>query len=300
MDEIEQTEWQLVKRNVEEALRQHPSVDDAVLIKSSQSELVAYVVPSQLPATQLQPSLPDIPDSVAIAFVAHLPRTSTGEVDQVALVNQPPLSISDGGFLPESELAISLPEVLQRAAQGGNGAIYLQPNGTETVQSYSELLQQAERILGGLRKRGLEPQDKVILQLESLENFVAVFWGCLLGGFVPIPLAVAPSYTPDNAKANQLYYAWQFEPALTVTEQKWATAIRRAKLDHLPLATVEDLRQSEPVNDWHYSHPNDVALILLTSGSTGIPKGVMLSVRNLLASAFGMATVNQLSPRKSL
>ena len=295
MDEIEQPEWQSVKRNVEEALRQHPSVDDAVLIKSSQSELVAYVVPSQLPATQLQPSLPDIPDSVAIAFVAHLPRTSTGAVDQVALVNQPPLAISDGGFLPESKLAISLPEVLQRAAQGGNGALYLQSNGTETAQSYADLLQQAERILGGLRKRGLKPQDKVILQLERLENFVAVFWGCLLGGFVPIPLAVAPSYTLDNAKANQLYHAWQFEPALTVTEQKGATAIRRAKLDHLPLATVEDLRQSEPVNDWHYSHPNDVALILLTSGSTGIAKGVMLSARNLLASAFGMATVNQLS-----
>lgn len=65
---------------------------------------------------------------------------------------------------------------------------------------------QAESILSGLRKLGLKPQSKVFLQLPRSQDFIAVFWGCILGGFIPIPVTVASDYTTDNSKANILRY----------------------------------------------------------------------------------------------
>ncbi len=77
-------------------------------------------------------------------------------------------AISDGGSLSEElDAPAILPSALQRAARQslGQKIVYLQPNSTEITQSYAELLEEAERILAGLRGLGLKPQAKVIIQL---------------------------------------------------------------------------------------------------------------------------------------
>ena len=225
-----------------------------------------------------------------------------------------PLAIIHGDSFPEGfNSAIALPEILQRAARETTGITYLQPDETEVFQSYAELLERATCILGGLRALGLKPQDPVILQLSRPQDFLATFWGCLLGGFVPVPIAVAPSYTPDNSKANLVYQAWQLcDPrsasvgeafsegvgnrALVVSHRQLIPAIRSFS-EELQVVAVEELQSYKPDNNWHAGDPDELALLLLTSGSTGTPKGVMLSDRNLLASAFGMAKVNRLSQK---
>jgi myxalamid-type polyketide synthase MxaB len=63
----------------------------------------------------------------------------------------------------------------------------------------------------------------------------------------------------------------------------------------VPTVQVADLLNCDRDRHWHQGNLDDLALLLLTSGSTGKPKGVMLSARNLIASVYGMATVNQLS-----
>ena len=56
----------------------------------------------------------------------------------------------------------------------------------------------------GLRALGLRPGDRVILQLERTRDFIPGFWGCVLGGFVPSPIGVAPTYGERNA----VLYVW--------------------------------------------------------------------------------------------
>jgi acyl transferase domain-containing protein/acyl-CoA synthetase (AMP-forming)/AMP-acid ligase II/acyl carrier protein len=207
-------------------------------------------------------------------------------------------SICHGSSLESTDIPATLGEVLQQAAQTKTGIRYLRANGTESFQSYKELLEQAQCILGGLRELGLTSQDIVILQLQDSQDFLSAFWACLLGGFVPVPTAAAPNYTADNSKANALNQILQLVKSPTILSD-WDLARVIQSFVSLEEQTVpiESLKTHKPDQSFYRGQPDELALLLPTSGSTGTPKGVMLSARNLLVSAYGMSTVNCLSRR---
>lgn len=213
------------------------------------------------------------------------------------------LSISDGGpLLSVLKTKLSWPVFLQQAAQTPVGIIHVQQNGTEYFQSYAELLVDATKVYSGLRALGAKLQDKVILQLNNTQDFVVCLWGCLLGGYVPVPLAVAPSYETGNSKSSQLLHTQQLcSSPFIIANQDTQGAIHafftHANQSSCRVVAVEQLQESPPtpVQNCHLGSPEDLALILMTSGSTGFPKGVMLSTENILVSASGMANVNGFS-----
>lgn len=191
------------------------------------------------------------------------------------------LSVVHGAVLPSSVLSTNLPELLEQAANYPTGIILVTDNNKHNFLSYRDLLEAAERILQGLRQRGLQPQDRVILQLQSRHFFICL-WGCFLGGFVPVPVGIELNRDRHKLRqAKDLCHA-----ALVITDRE---------ITGLATVQVEDLLSSDRDRHWHQANLDDLALLLLTSGSTGKSKGVMLSARNLLASVYGMATVNYLT-----
>ncbi len=206
------------------------------------------------------------------------------------------LSIIHGDRIPsEVFLNQSWSKLLQQAASSDWGIVYHDEQDTIDFQSYSQLLSEASSILAGLRSLGLEPQQKVILQLINPRYLLSSLWACFLGGFVPIPLGVDLSFQPDSKLVNVCDLA-----DLIVTENSLENNLKQLVKSKLAIATVDnlqikDLQTNQPDSNWHQSNLDDLALLLLTSGSTGKPKGVMLSGRNLLASVYGMATANQLN-----
>ena len=188
------------------------------------------------------------------------------------------LSYSHGDELPSSILSISLAQMLDRAARLTTGIAIVTEKDTDFL-AYKDLLEGAEKVLSGLRQQNLQPQDRVIIQLENPQHFFISLWGCFLGGFVPIPLGV-------DLTGGSIVRAWELSnAAIAITESK--TEIKTIEVEHL--------LDSDRDTNWHQSNLDDLALLLMTSGSTGKPKGVMLSARNLIASVYGMATVNGLS-----
>ncbi|QLE39945.1 SDR family NAD(P)-dependent oxidoreductase [Nostoc sp. C052] len=217
------------------------------------------------------------------------------------------LAISYGEPLQFSQNAPkTLGELLQRSAESSTkGIIYIQPDGSEKVQSYRELWQDAQRILAGLRKLGIKPQDKVIFQLEDNQDFICAFWACVLGGFVPVPVSIASTYESVNTTASKLQNTWQMlGKPLVLTSVSLASKIdgffRLLNIENFQVATVGNLRECEPDFKLHQSQLEDLAILFLTSGSTGIPKYVMLNHRNLLSMTNGFIVMGGFSHQDSV
>ncbi|MGW3043590.1 AMP-binding protein [Kitasatospora sp. NPDC001159] len=181
-------------------------------------------------------------------------------------------------------------DLLLRAAerQPANGPRYCTGGSDDghRDQSHVELLQEAHRLLTGLRARGLRPQDKVVLLLEDPADFLAAFWASQLGGFVPCPMA--PLRADRNRWAAQLAHVDALlDKPLVVTDA--ALAAELPPVDGLTVTTTDALHQGgdEPAGEPHRAAPEDVAVLVLTSGSTGNSKAVELSHANLLASMAG-------------
>ncbi len=215
------------------------------------------------------------------------------------------LAISHGEPLQYPQNTRTLAEVLQRAAQiSTKGITYIQTDGIE-IQSYAELLQDAQRILFGLKKLGLKPQDKIIFQLESNQDFISAFWGCVLGGFVPVPISVAKTYEQVNSTTGKLQNTWQMlGKPLVLTSPSLAPKItslsKLLNLENFQVATINKLLECEPDLNLHQSQPEDLAILLLTSGSTGIPKCVMLNHCNLLSMTAGLVIMGDFSSQESI
>ncbi|MDQ3403971.1 MAG: AMP-binding protein [Actinomycetota bacterium] len=201
-------------------------------------------------------------------------------------------SVLDGGPAPAQEVA-TLAEVLPRAAVlNRDRAIRLiDAAGVEDRLSYAELLDEASRVLAGLRRAGVRPTDRVVLHIQRHRDLLAAFWGCVLGGFVPVP-------TPAGGGAPAEVIA----PLWHALGQSWVLvddAAATMPLDGIArsawLGDVATLSAGEADHDWFDSAPNDVALLTMTAGSSGARKAVALSNTNIVSRSAATIAANDLS-----
>ncbi|MGE6631997.1 amino acid adenylation domain-containing protein [Bacillus sp. NPDC077027] len=203
--------------------------------------------------------------------------------------DKPPALVYGGDLIDKQGMPVTLTEVLIRAAfmSADQGVTYIKEEGSVT-QTYPELLSQAERVLSGLRAAGLTNGDQVLLQLKDHQDFITVFWGCILGGIIPTPVSVPPVYGELNQGVNKLkgVYQLQGEPYI-ITDEEHAEDI--ANLRHvfesasIPILTIETLLACEPDEQHYEPDPDEPVLQLLSSGSTGVPKCIRHNHKSILA-----------------
>ena len=160
-------------------------------------------------------------------------------------------------------------------------------HGGERPITYRSLWDRATAVAAGLREHKVAPGDRVALMLRTEEPFFASFFGALMAGAVPVPMY--PPYRADQIEEymhRQLAILTNAEARMLVTFGEAEQVGRLLRSGAGSLAEIGTVAQLVGVGDRPRSanvRPFDTALIQYTSGSTGDPKGVVLSHQNLLA-----------------
>ncbi len=154
--------------------------------------------------------------------------------------------------------------------------------------TYHQLWKQAQCMAGLLQDRGMEKGDRVLVWAPNSPSWVIAYLGALLGGGVAVPLDVGS--TPDFAAK----VATQTEPVLALLSK---SILESAQGLSVPTLQVEDLPRllyhAQRASREPQIRGQDLAEIMYTSGTTGEPKGVMLTHRNLI---FNVETALQMMP----
>lgn len=260
------------------ALYRLPVIDEELIAQWS----------TQLPdGTRIQ-AVPDIAETPRILIGDPTAPSKQASGAPAAQHDVDELSVLDGGP-PVVPVVASLPDALDRAAHDAatTELVFLDESGAERTLTYAALLDAARRVLGGLRAAGLAPGDLVIVHLSRNDEFMAGIWGCFLGGIVPVPVA-------SNAVggAEKLATAWgALNQPLIIGEAGQLQMHLAARV-----ALISDLLAGNPDTEHHEPDPDAVALLLLTSGSTGQPKGVQLTHRNILSRSAATVQTNAFAP----
>jgi fatty-acyl-CoA synthase len=177
-----------------------------------------------------------------------------------------------------------------RADASRTHLIFYEDEGESPSLTFGELLAGAERVAADLAQRGIGRGDTVALMLPTSRDFFLAFAGTLLAGATPVPI-----YPPFRADRIAEYAERQSAILANAGARLLVTFREAASVANLlkPLvpslegvATAEALAQSRaaaPLGPHLHSRGDDLALLQYTSGSTGNPKGVMLTHANLLA-----------------
>jgi long-chain acyl-CoA synthetase len=151
---------------------------------------------------------------------------------------------------------------------------------------YAELAAASAAVAGLLRSRGVAPGDGVGLMLPNLPQFPALYYGILRAGAVVVPMnpllkAREVAYHLGDSGARVLF-AWSGAGS----EPADGAARAGAELVAVDPATFSDvLATAAPVPEVVERRPEDTAVILYTSGTTGQPKGAELTHGNLAQNA---------------
>ena len=157
----------------------------------------------------------------------------------------------------------------------------------------SEVFSAAQNIAAEMRALGVMPGDTVMTMMDAGPNYVSVFLGLSLVGAIWVPLA------PDARGPSLEHGLATTKPSLVIARSQAVENLLDA--GHPDKATILEMDGwawtnspgAKPYSCPEIPGPDDIRAVLFTSGTTGPPKGVIVTERMLLASAAGCAVASK-------
>ncbi len=192
--------------------------------------------------------------------------------------------------MPQFETLLEM--LAHRAAASADTIAYTYLN---QPRSYSQLWAGINRVAARLLASGLAPGDRVVIALPNSHEFFDAFYGAQRAGGIAVP--IFPGFAPQRALAMvdlcaaNIVFLPSTSPGAKLGQFRETAASRG-----LTILTVAECQSAAETASFPDVQPDDIAFIQYTSGSTGDPKGVQLSHRNLLDNAAQMIAGMEITP----
>ena len=205
---------------------------------------------------------------------------------------------------------MSLGEFLERAAARNPDKAFVEIAGT--VLTYREFHDRARQTAGMFQELGIGRGDRVCLLLPNGPEFLYCWFGLALLGAISVPVNTA-------YKRDETAFILQDAAAKAIVAHQSLAAVAAAAADlspdltHRLLVTAEDAAEPPPAGGWvdfadalagaaaSPGHPEispeDTAMLVYTSGTTGHPKGVQVTHKMYVAAGQGFASWTAATPQ---
>jgi long-chain acyl-CoA synthetase len=174
--------------------------------------------------------------------------------------------------------------------------------------TYKTLNELTDHVAAGIIELGIKKQERIALFLDNCPEFVISYFATLKAGYVVVPINYM--FKIEEAKfilqhseaicliTSRAYLDIAEELRLRVDSLKFIISTTKAKDGVIDFHKIKK-ENTENLNKMPVS-PSDLAVILYTSGTTGFPKGAMLSHHNLLSNAIDSAQAIKATHKDSL
>jgi len=165
--------------------------------------------------------------------------------------------------------------------------------------TYKDLITGARKLASGLQKHNLEPGDTVAIMLPTGADYFFSYFAILLAGGIPVPLypPARPTQIEEHLRRHRkILRNAGAKIMITMPQVKPIARLLKAQVETLEWVDTVDafsghIKTFTPIP----IHPGDIAFIQYTSGSTGDPKGVVLTHANLLANIRAMGRITEVT-----
>jgi long-chain acyl-CoA synthetase len=189
----------------------------------------------------------------------------------------------------------TLTDILKNSAQkfGDRPALIMRMGYRTLKLSYRDIYELAKKIACFLRKNGLQKGDAVLLLAPNSPYWICVWWGCLLEGCIPVPLNIQSTSETVERIAEQTGAKALFK--FLHYKQKLPARLKIYDIEFMQefLEGIENAQFSSEAG----AGENDIAELMYTSGTTGDPKGVILTHKNLLSNLETLASLVVISEK---
>lgn len=193
---------------------------------------------------------------------------------------------------------------ISRKNEEQKGITFILSDTDEKYISYKEIYLTSLKYLYQFQKNGYKRGDEVIFQIEDNERFVYSFWACILGGMIPVPITTGSN---DEHKMK-LFKIWDvlINPKIIATANFFEKLCIYAEKNNIvdkiesmkrSVVFVEEIIQTERDGEICPSQSNNIAFVQFSSGSTGDPKGVIITHKNVLVNLNAVIQWNKIGPK---